>query len=440
MKRLFSFCLWSLIFAALSYPISAQEAIPSEENAAIYYNQAFELMKDFSDEDAFTRGLKIIEQGWKEEDKELEELLKANGPAFAEFAKGVAKEKCEFITGEITYDTFLPHLAKARNLARLVILEARLYERNGSLERALQNCLNVTKLAHDIGKDRVLVSKLVDIAIFNIAEDALLGLVRDERLTAQLARKNLKGLLELEGRAVSAKEAFMGEMTITDSSLRKLLAEIRKGGEREVPRETTIVKINIAKELMSHIAGNEELSQRLLDEYNLIAKEYIDTIISLVEQGKYSEISSFSRTFFDKIRGETTPHMQDILSGREKRPQIIAKAVSTVFLPGMDRVATRVAEGDARSRLITTLFALRLFWMEKGHFPQSLEELAPQYLENVPLDPFDLNPLRYKKLQGKWIIYSIGPDGKDDGGIRNYLYQQAEEGTDLILEVEPIPD
>jgi len=151
MKKVFLLCSAALIFAALTSPAWSQEAIPAEENAATYYNKAFELMKDLPREDAKTRAFKIIEEGWKEEDKELEELLKANEPAFEEFRKGVAKEKCQFIEGEITFDTLLPHLAKGRNLARLLILEARLSERNGDLEKAIGNCLDAIKLGHDLG-------------------------------------------------------------------------------------------------------------------------------------------------------------------------------------------------------------------------------------------------------------------------------------------------
>ena len=34
----------------------------------------------------------------------------------------------------------------------------------------------------------------------------------------------------------------------------------------------------------------------------------------------------------------------------------------------------------------------------------------------MPLDPFDGEPLRYKKLSPGYIVYSIGDDLSDDGG------------------------
>ena len=40
----------------------------------------------------------------------------------------------------------------------------------------------------------------------------------------------------------------------------------------------------------------------------------------------------------------------------------------------------------------------------------------PEYLDTVPEDPFDGKPLRYKRLPKGYVVYSIGWDGKDDGG------------------------
>jgi hypothetical protein len=45
-----------------------------------------------------------------------------------------------------------------------------------------------------------------------------------------------------------------------------------------------------------------------------------------------------------------------------------------------------------------------------------LAELAPSYLETVPVDPFDGQPLRYRTQGAGYVLYSIGPDLKDDGG------------------------
>jgi hypothetical protein len=40
-------------------------------------------------------------------------------------------------------------------------------------------------------------------------------------------------------------------------------------------------------------------------------------------------------------------------------------------------------------------------------------------LRAVPADPYDLRPLRLKRLPDGLVIYTLGPDGKDDGGTLN---------------------
>jgi hypothetical protein len=43
-------------------------------------------------------------------------------------------------------------------------------------------------------------------------------------------------------------------------------------------------------------------------------------------------------------------------------------------------------------------------------------DLVPNYLESVPIDPFDGKELRYKKLESGYVVYSIGENLSDDGG------------------------
>ena len=51
-----------------------------------------------------------------------------------------------------------------------------------------------------------------------------------------------------------------------------------------------------------------------------------------------------------------------------------------------------------------------------GALPAKLETLVPHYLDDVPLDPFDGHPLRFIVHIDEALIYSIGPDMKDDAG------------------------
>jgi hypothetical protein len=60
------------------------------------------------------------------------------------------------------------------------------------------------------------------------------------------------------------------------------------------------------------------------------------------------------------------------------------------------------------------LLAMKAYKLEKGKLPATLAELVPEYLDSVPLDDYDGQPMRYNAT--KKVVYSVGKDLKDDGG------------------------
>ena len=81
----------------------------------------------------------------------------------------------------------------------------------------------------------------------------------------------------------------------------------------------------------------------------------------------------------------------------------------------------------ARHEAFIVLAALRLYEIENGELPESLNDLVPNYLERAPLDPYDGQPLRYDTSE-RWI-YSVGPDFIDAGGD--------ETDGDFVSKTEP---
>jgi hypothetical protein len=65
------------------------------------------------------------------------------------------------------------------------------------------------------------------------------------------------------------------------------------------------------------------------------------------------------------------------------------------------------------------MVALALEAYRRGHggtYPTSLDQLVPALLPAVPEDPCDGKPVRYRLIDGRPIVYSVGMDGDDDGG------------------------
>ncbi len=90
----------------------------------------------------------------------------------------------------------------------------------------------------------------------------------------------------------------------------------------------------------------------------------------------------------------------------------------------------------AYNRLLETRLALQAFRAETGAYPERLSALAPRYLARVPDDPFaDRKPLAYRRTGTAYVLYSIGPDAKDDGGtpIVNTDYKAAPERKYMVF-------
>lgn len=70
----------------------------------------------------------------------------------------------------------------------------------------------------------------------------------------------------------------------------------------------------------------------------------------------------------------------------------------------------------AHERLLTAELAARCYNLRNARPPARLEDLTTNYLSIVPADPFSSLPLIYRPLGTNWLLYSVGPDGIDDGG------------------------
>jgi hypothetical protein len=68
--------------------------------------------------------------------------------------------------------------------------------------------------------------------------------------------------------------------------------------------------------------------------------------------------------------------------------------------------------------------ACRLYKNRTGSYPESLDELVPGILTEVPIDPFTGKPLVYRREEKGFIVYSLGSNQKDDGGRSTYMITQ----------------
>ncbi|MBN1974490.1 MAG: hypothetical protein JW787_12700 [Sedimentisphaerales bacterium] len=86
------------------------------------------------------------------------------------------------------------------------------------------------------------------------------------------------------------------------------------------------------------------------------------------------------------------------------------------ILPSFGRFIILDLKNITRLSLARTALAVQRYRLKHKKLPDSLGNLVPEYIESIPLDPFDGEELRYKRLDKGFVIYSIGEDLSDDNG------------------------
>ncbi len=108
-------------------------------------------------------------------------------------------------------------------------------------------------------------------------------------------------------------------------------------------------------------------------------------------------------------------------------------ASPTFTLLASQRASTR---RNATLQLLIADLAIRLSHHKYGRAPESLEQLVPEFMAAVPIDPFSGKPIIYRTAGEGWLLYSTGGDGQDDGGhFGNYGEALFQPGFDLDLEI-----
>ena len=108
-----------------------------------------------------------------------------------------------------------------------------------------------------------------------------------------------------------------------------------------------------------------------------------------------------------------------------------------LLLPVTHRALGFMSQVEASRRGTTVMLALERHYLVHGSYPNSLAALVPDYLKALPRDPWTGEPMRYRRLDTegpKYVLYSVGPDAKDDGGQPDAGYiGWRNRNPDLIL-------
>jgi hypothetical protein len=122
---------------------------------------------------------------------------------------------------------------------------------------------------------------------------------------------------------------------------------------------------------------------------------------------------------FEEVRRNLT----EVVTARESGKLGILSAIAW---PDFSRYLVRAIANDASKGLGDLALASMAYKAANGTYPARLEDLRPDYLSKIPMDPSDGQPLKIKHADGGLDLYSMGPGpelerDKIEGPIRFYL-------------------
>jgi hypothetical protein len=292
----------------------------------------------------------------------------------------------------------MPHLAQLRDGARLLLLEAWLAAEQGDAHKALQATWAALRLRHATEDEPSSISQLVGIATDSIALRALQGItpaIRPQEADLHLILTELQSRNPMSYRLGAESERAVGDMifeSVRNKGVNRFLDEIGSIGQGV--RVLFVAKWWALNTLPRDEAYYLSFMNRFVEDAGRSAS------LTLAELQRWEEDCN--------AVGNADP-----MSLRQSHP------FSRLLLPALGRFLVEAKKDIARRDVAQCGIAAELYRLDHGAYPESLDALAPKYLAALPNDTFSGQPLLFKSLPDGILIYSVGPNGRDDGGAND---------------------
>ena len=102
-----------------------------------------------------------------------------------------------------------------------------------------------------------------------------------------------------------------------------------------------------------------------------------------------------------------------LLAGEGRHPYRFLAAIALPALLGQNQ---RVAQRQTALDQARVACALERYRLRHKDYPEALAELSPELLDGIPVDVPAGGPLKYRRQGRGYLLYSLGLDGKDEGG------------------------
>ena len=126
-------------------------------------------------------------------------------------------------------------------------------------------------------------------------------------------------------------------------------------------------------------------------------------------------------------------------SPRKTMGRNMGKVLAALMLPAFDAGIRAATRARTRAEIGQLGFALAAYRALHNEYPERLHLLVPQYVAELPADPFTDRALHYARDEdGRgFLLYSVGPNGIDEGGLTQ---DSALPADDIPLQIPADPE
>ncbi|MCI0704612.1 MAG: hypothetical protein L0241_26445 [Planctomycetia bacterium] len=331
--------------------------------------------------------------------------------------------------------TVLPTVQRCRELTSALTCRAMLRLQEGKFDDAWRDILACHRLGRLISRGATLIESLVGIAICQIASNSTLAYLEHPALRSKQALSCLKDLQGLPPVAPMADKIGISERMMGLDALQN----IRRAGKPGA---------------LAGLVGRDDLPV-IPDEMKLL--EVLDWVEVMRTMNKwYDRIAEAMRMKdriarekeFAKIDEELVAIKKELADAEKFKKllkekdagKLVGKALGDILMsllaPAVQKVQHAHDRIEQTERNLHLACAMAAYHKDTGRYPAKLADLAPKYIPKVPNDLFNGKELIYKPTEKGYLFYSVGPNGKDEGG---QWYTDDPPGDDPRVKM-PLPE
>jgi len=349
---------------------------------------------------------------WEQVGRDLER----NRGALNELREIVRSPVLRFPINYRGMNTLLPHLARQKGAAQWLSGSAlyRIYK--GDISDAVDNIESMIALTRLVEHEPIIISQFVRSAVITIAIESCWPLLHHEHVPeAALARlQKIFGDIDAISPMILALqgEQVMGRDTV------ELIRSAQVGFDDIVAQGGWSAEESEGPHALANVPYGEEM-QGAIRTYVIFptwryAFSYQDERHLLEELQRLIDGARLAQT-----NKSATPlrSLERALKGRENSDFRSWRYFATgLLVPGGAGSGSRAFRTQTHCQMSVAAIALKRYHDRHKKFPGSLNELVPEFLSEVPIDYMDGKPLRYRLEGDQFVLWSVGLDGKDNGG------------------------